>query len=209
MIQELILRYLKFLVVWLTILHNPIIANIHELHCENSYYVLEKQYVWLTLSFYNKIYYKSIKHNLDPALVCSLIHSESYDRGCRYTLKKMQEAISTAGARSFMQVMPVHYKGNPRHLHNVDINFYLGMRYLRKCIVVSHGNLYEALRKYNQGINGKRSKYTGWDSYVKPILRRYNKYLKLVKKPAVSSFFIPYKEYAFFIPYKVCPLGSK
>lgn len=178
MVQDIIFRYLKFLVICLTLLHNPIVTNTHELKCESSFKVLKKQYVWLTLSFYNKIHYKSLKHKLDPALVCSLIHSESYDRKYRHTLKKMQAAISVAGARSFMQVMPVHYKGNPKDLHNVDLNFRLGMRYLRRCILVSKGNLHEALRKYNQGINGNRSRYAGWISYVRVILRRYKYYLK-------------------------------
>jgi len=191
MIFTIVLRYVRLSMFWLTLLYIPmfsIAANYPEYEYEQSYKILKTQYPWLTLPFYYKICLMAPYYKLDPALCCSLIHSESYHRIYRPILKQMKWAVSKSGAMSYWQVMPVHYPKDPKALlRDTTLNFHKGMGYLRKCISFSKGDLRESLRRYNQGIHGRRNKYLGWNTYVKPILRRYTYSLSMINKPKPES----------------------
>lgn len=167
------LRYVKIITFIIVMLHSTYL-NLPEFECETMYKELQSQYEWLNLRFFYYVYFKSLTHKLDPRYVCSIIHSESYDRKYRRTLRQMQYAVSTAGARGFMQVIPkYHYKGPAWHVHDLHINLSLGMKYLKFCIKKAEGDLIEAARMYNAGTNSCRKRYNNWDEYVYPVIENY------------------------------------
>ncbi len=87
--------------------------------------------------------YESVRAGLDPQLVLGLMQVESGFR--RY-------AISSAGARGLMQVMPfwVKYIGTPEHnLFEVRTNLRYGCTILRHYLNMEKGDLYRALGRYN------------------------------------------------------------
>ena len=80
---------------------------------------------------------------LSPSLVLAVIQVES-----RFNPR----AVSVAGARGLMQVMPFWLReiGYPKdNLFNVDTNLRLGCNILKFYIDKSHDDLYEALARYN------------------------------------------------------------
>jgi soluble lytic murein transglycosylase-like protein len=89
------------------------------------------------------VYYESMRAGLDPQLVLGVIYHES-------GFKKY--AISTAGARGYMQVMPfwVTVIGAPdQNLFNLRTNLRYGAVILRRYLDVENGDLYRALGRYN------------------------------------------------------------
>ncbi|MDO5687594.1 MAG: lytic transglycosylase domain-containing protein [Neisseria sp.] len=87
--------------------------------------------------------YESVRAGLDPQLVLGLMQVESGFR--RY-------AISGAGARGLMQVMPfwVRSIGTPEHnLFDVRTNLRYGCTILRHYLNMENGDLYLALGRYN------------------------------------------------------------
>ena len=99
--------------------------------------------------FLETVWYESTRAGLDPGLVLGLIQVESAYR---------KYAISIAGARGYMQVMPFWTKvigdSDRRALFNMQTNLRYGCSILRMYIDMEKGNLYLALGRYN-GSRGK------------------------------------------------------
>ena len=88
-------------------------------------------------------HYEAKRAGLDPQLVLGLIQVESNFR---------KYAVSRAGARGFMQVMPFWVKviGNNEHnLFHLRINLRYGCVILRHYLDIEKGDLYRALGRYN------------------------------------------------------------
>jgi Transglycosylase SLT domain len=89
------------------------------------------------------VQYEAIRAGLDPQLVLGLIQHESNFR---------KYAVSSAGARGFMQVMPFWVKqiGNSGHdLFTLRTNLRYGCTILRYYLDIEQGDLYRALGRYN------------------------------------------------------------
>lgn len=89
------------------------------------------------------IQYESIRAGLDPQLVLSVITVES--RFNKY-------AISGAGARGIMQVMPFWQRqigAQDQDLLNVQTNIRFGCTILRHYLQLEHGDMFMALGRYN------------------------------------------------------------
>jgi soluble lytic murein transglycosylase-like protein len=87
--------------------------------------------------------YEAMRSGLDPHMVLSVIHVESNFR---------KYAVSKAGARGFMQVMPFWVKeiGEPGHnLFAERVNLRYGCTILRHYLDRERGNLTNALGRYN------------------------------------------------------------
>lgn len=94
--------------------------------------------------FLQTVWYEARRAGLDPALVLGLIQVESGFR---------KYAISKAGARGYMQVMPFWTRvigdGNPSRLFHMQTNLRYGCAILRMYIDLERGNLFLALGRYN------------------------------------------------------------
>jgi soluble lytic murein transglycosylase-like protein len=87
--------------------------------------------------------YESLRSGLDPHIVLSVIDVESRFR---------KYAVSKAGARGLMQVMPFWVKeiGEPGHnLFQERLNLRYGCTILRHYLDRERGNLFNALGRYN------------------------------------------------------------
>ena len=112
--------------------------------------------------FLTTVHYEASRAGLDPQIVLSLINVES-------AFKKY--AISSVGARGYMQIMPFWAKaiGNPYHnLFDMRLNLRYGCTILRHYLDLEQGNLFRALGRYNGSlghekypnlVNGKWRKY--------------------------------------------------
>jgi soluble lytic murein transglycosylase-like protein len=96
------------------------------------------------VEFLETVWYESRRAGLETALVLGLIQVESAFR---------KYAISHAGARGYMQVMPFWARvigdGNDRRLFHMQTNLRFGCAILRHYIDVERGNLFLALGRYN------------------------------------------------------------
>ena len=94
--------------------------------------------------FLESAWYEATRAGLEPALVLGLVQVESGFR---------KYAISPAGARGYMQVMPFWTKvigdSNRRALFDMQTNLRYGCSILRMYIDMEGGNLYLALGRYN------------------------------------------------------------
>ena len=93
--------------------------------------------------FLRSVHYEATRAGLDPQLVMGLIHVES-------AFKKY--AVSSVGARGYMQVMPFWVKsiGTPdQNLFHLRLNLRYGCTILRHYLDIEHGDLYRALGRYN------------------------------------------------------------
>ncbi|MEY3746751.1 MAG: hypothetical protein RL194_210 [Pseudomonadota bacterium] len=93
--------------------------------------------------FLRTVHYEATRAGLDPQMVLGLIQVES-------GFKKY--AVSSAGARGFMQVMPfwVRTIGVPDHnLFHMRLNLRYGCTILRHYIDIEKGDLFRALGRYN------------------------------------------------------------
>ena len=99
--------------------------------------------------FLQTVWYESKRAGLDTALVLGLIQVESNFR---------KHAISSVGARGFMQVMPfwtrVLADGDPAKLFHMQTNLRFGCVILRHYLDREQGDLFLALGRYN-GSRGK------------------------------------------------------
>jgi soluble lytic murein transglycosylase-like protein len=98
----------------------------------------------LRREFLQTVWYESQRSGLDPSLVLALIQVESGFR---------KFAISSAGARGFMQVMPfwtrVLANGDASVLFQTQTNLRFGCVILRHYLNVESGDLFLALGRYN------------------------------------------------------------
>lgn len=93
--------------------------------------------------FLRTVHYEATRAGLDPQMVLSLIQVES-------GFKKY--AVSSVGARGFMQVMPfwVRSIGVKEHnLFHMRLNLRYGCTILRHYLDVERGDLFRALGRYN------------------------------------------------------------
>lgn len=105
----------------------------------------------LQREFLHTVWYESQRAGLDPAWVLGLIQVESGFR---------KFAISRAGARGYMQVMPfwtrVLSDGDASQLFHAQANVRFGCVILRHYLNLEHGDLALALSRYN-GSRGQRA----------------------------------------------------
>ncbi|MEZ5658750.1 MAG: lytic transglycosylase domain-containing protein [Burkholderiaceae bacterium] len=96
------------------------------------------------MAFLKTVRYEAQRAGLDPQLVLALIQVESNFR--RY-------AVSRAGARGYMQVMPFWTEligdGEPARLFDMRTNLRYGCTILRHYLDIEQGNLFRALGRYN------------------------------------------------------------
>ncbi|WP_395698765.1 lytic transglycosylase domain-containing protein [Aquabacterium sp.] len=109
------------------------------------------------VEFLETLWYEAKRAALEPALVLGLIQVESGFR---------KYAISSAGARGYMQVMPFWVKligdGDAAKLFHMQTNLRFGCVILRHYLEMEKGNLSLALGRYN----GSR----GRDEYPNAVL---------------------------------------
>lgn len=95
------------------------------------------------LAFLKTVRYEAQRAGLDPQLVLGLIEVESGFR---------KHAVSSAGARGYMQVMPfwIGEIGAPdQNLFNLRTNLRYGCTILRHYLDIEKGDLFRALGRYN------------------------------------------------------------
>jgi len=95
------------------------------------------------LEFLRAVHYEATRAGLDPQLVLGLVQVES-------GFKKY--AVSSAGARGFMQVMPFWIAVIGRrddNLFHLRTNLRYGCTILRHYLDIEQGDLYRALGRYN------------------------------------------------------------
>ena len=95
------------------------------------------------LEFLKTARYEAQRAGLDPQLVLGLIEVESGFR---------KHAVSSAGARGYMQVMPFWIKeiGSPNtNLFHLRTNLRYGCTILRHYLDIEKGDLFRALGRYN------------------------------------------------------------
>ncbi|MBI3524793.1 MAG: lytic transglycosylase domain-containing protein [Betaproteobacteria bacterium] len=95
------------------------------------------------LEFLRTVYYEAKRAGLDPQLVLGLIQVES-------GFKKY--AVSRAGARGYMQVMPFWVKligQKDNNLFHLRTNLRYGCTILRHYLDMEKGDLFRALGRYN------------------------------------------------------------
>jgi soluble lytic murein transglycosylase-like protein len=93
--------------------------------------------------FLRTVHYEATRAGLDPQLVLGLIQVES-------GFKKY--AVSSVGARGFMQVMPFWVRSigtNDQNLFHLRVNMRYGCTILRHYLDIERGDLYRALGRYN------------------------------------------------------------
>lgn len=93
--------------------------------------------------FLRTVHYEATRAGLDPQLVLAVIQVESAFR---------KYAVSSAGARGYMQVMPFWVKeiGAEEHnLFHLRVNLRYGCTILRHYLDLEQGDLYRALGRYN------------------------------------------------------------
>jgi soluble lytic murein transglycosylase-like protein len=108
------------------------------------------------LELLRTVHYEATRARLDPQLVLGIIEVESAFR---------KYAVSKAGARGYMQVMPFWLKqiGQPRHnLFNLRTNLAYGCAILRHYVDVEDGDYYRALGRYNGSL--------GYSQYPRAVL---------------------------------------
>jgi soluble lytic murein transglycosylase-like protein len=95
------------------------------------------------VDFLKTVHYEATRAGLDPQLVLALIQVESNFR---------KYAVSSAGARGYMQVMPfwVSLIGKPGdNLFNLRANLRYGCVILKHYLDIEKGNVERALGRYN------------------------------------------------------------
>jgi len=96
------------------------------------------------VEFLETLWYESTRAGLEPAMVLGLVQVESGFR---------KYAISSAGARGYMQVMPFWARligdGDSARLFHMQTNLRFGCVILRHYLDVERGDLFLALGRYN------------------------------------------------------------
>ncbi|MDP2132717.1 MAG: lytic transglycosylase domain-containing protein [Sulfuritalea sp.] len=95
------------------------------------------------LEFLKTVHYEAKRAGLDPQMVLGLIQVES-------GFKKY--AVSSAGARGYMQVMPFWVRligSRDSNLFHLRTNLRFGCTILRHYLDIENGDLYRALGRYN------------------------------------------------------------
>lgn len=115
------------------------------------------------VDFLSTVHYEAHRAGLDPHLVLGLIEVESWFR---------RHAVSHAGARGYMQVMPfwtqVIGNGDPGMLFDLRANIRYGCTILRHYLDLERGDLFRALGRYNGSL--------GRAEYPNLVLRAWQKW---------------------------------
>lgn len=121
------------------------------------------------LDLLRSVHYEATRAGLDPQLVLGLMQVESGFR---------KYAVSSAGARGYMQVMPFWVKliGRPDdNLFDLRTSLRYGCTILRHYLDIEKGDLYRALGRYNGSLgrpeypNMVRAAWQNQWSYQKPV----------------------------------------
>lgn len=110
-------------------------------------------------NFLTTVHYEATRAGLEPQMVLGVIYVESRFR---------KYAVSRAGARGYMQVMPfwVTLIGDEKqNLFNLRTNLRYGCTILRHYLDIERGDLYRALGRYNGSL--------GKSSYPNAVLRAW------------------------------------
>jgi soluble lytic murein transglycosylase-like protein len=116
--------------------------------------------------FLRTVHYEATRAGLDPQLVLGLIQVES-------GFKKY--AVSSVGARGFMQVMPFWVRAigaKDHNLFHLSLNLRYGCTILRHYLDIEKGDLYRALGRYNGSL--------GKPQYPNLVLGAWRKYWSYV-----------------------------
>ena len=122
------------------------------------------------MDFLNTMHYEATRAGLDPQLVLGLIEVESGFR---------KYAVSSAGARGYMQVMPfwVNLIGDSNdNLFYLRSNLRYGCTILRYYLDMENGDLYRALGRYNGSL--------GKPEYPNMVRAAWHKYKDTVHRTA-------------------------
>ena len=120
------------------------------------------------LDLLRSVHYEATRAGLDPQLVLGLMQVESGFR---------KYAVSSAGARGYMQVMPFWLRllGRPEDsLFDLRTNLRYGCTIMRHYLDIEKGDLYRALGRYNGSLgkpeypNMVRAAWHSQWSYEKP-----------------------------------------
>ncbi len=126
------------------------------------------------VEFLETVWYESKRAGLEPALVLGLIQVESGFR---------KYAISSAGARGYMQVMPFWARtignGDVSRLFHLQTNLRFGCVILRHYLDIEKGDLFLALGRYN----GSR----GRSEYPSAVFANRRHWLDEVAPPAATA----------------------
>jgi soluble lytic murein transglycosylase-like protein len=120
------------------------------------------------------VHYEAERAGLDPQLVLGVIQYESAFR---------KYAISLAGARGYMQVMPFWIKliGSTEHdLFHLRTNLRYGCVILRHYLDIENGDLYRALGRYNGSL--------GQPEYPTAVLATMNRNWLYTPRLATTAF---------------------
>jgi soluble lytic murein transglycosylase-like protein len=102
------------------------------------------------LELLRTLQYEATRARLDPQLVLGIIEVESAFR---------KYAVSVAGARGYMQVMPFWIKliGEPKHnLFHLRTNLAYGCAILRLYVDQENGDYFRALARYNGSLGSAK-----------------------------------------------------
>ena len=111
--------------------------------------------------FLATVHYEATRAGLDPQLVLGVIQHESAFR---------KYAVSIAGARGYMQVMPFWATliGSPQHnLFHLRTNLRYGCVILRHYLDIENGDVYRALGRYNGSL--------GQPDYPNAVMAAWNR----------------------------------
>lgn len=112
-------------------------------------------------NFLITVHYEAVRAGLDPALILGLIQVESNFN---------KYAVSSVGARGFMQVMPfwINQIGNGQNdLFHLQTNLRFGCTILRFYLDQEHGNLFRALGRYNGSLGKAQYPMAVWNASLK------------------------------------------
>ncbi|MBF0205795.1 MAG: lytic transglycosylase domain-containing protein [Oligoflexia bacterium] len=112
----------------------------------------------------------AIEAGLDPLIVTSLIKQESAFNA---------DAVSSAGARGLMQLMPLTAKSIKKKVRREQLaipehNLRIGITYLKKLLIRYNGNLIYSLMAYNAGEKNA-------DRWIKHIFPKLSDQLQIVE----------------------------
>ncbi len=126
------------------------------------------------MEFLKTVRYEAQRAGLDPQMVLGLIEVESYFR---------KYAVSSAGARGYMQVMPFWTgtigDGDAGKLFDMRTNIRYGCVILRHYVDLERGDLFRALGRYNGS--------TGRPEYPNAVLAAWKKWSFEAAPPRVVA----------------------
>jgi len=125
------------------------------------------------IDFLKTVHYEATRAGLDPQLVLGLIEVESGFR---------KYAVSEAGARGYMQVMPFWVRDigtSGQDLFHLSTNLRYGCTILRYYLDMENGDLFRALGRYNGSL--------GRPEYPNMVRAAWHKYGNINLRTADSS----------------------